>query len=201
MKVQWQVRPHEVREPLRKEFCKARAKLNAQLRSTYADNRDEIPSERKKQFLGQLGELDERFRKAGIVIPEDFLIAAVRAARSPDNLELTTIAEPGSGEQFQGNPMDFIFNSFLGGMLEIGDDYETAMERLIRLSKEDQYEAAKMIFNSIRAGFHAIGSILENSPTGTAFRTAYFALSMRELSALMLVTALKLVHMPINQLK
>jgi hypothetical protein len=185
------VRPHEVREALRKEFGKARAKLNAQLRSTYADREGAIPPGRKKQFLGELGELDERFRKAGIIIPEDILIAAVRAARSQENCEGTENAEQNSDRRF-GDPLEFGFHLLFGGMLEIGDDYETGIERTIRLSNDDEYEAAKLIFNSIRAGFFAIGLILGNSALGNAFRTAYFALPMREATALMLVTALKL---------
>jgi hypothetical protein len=153
--------PDAVRKALQKEFNKARAKLNAPLRSKFADNTGKM---RKRQFLGQLGELDERFRKAEIVIPEDDLIAAVRAARSPDDLE---------SERRKGHDLLWsFFNSFVHGMLEIGDDEKTRLERLILSSSDTEYEIAKMIF---KIGF-------DNS-----------AIETREWTALNLAAALKLV--------
>jgi hypothetical protein len=175
-----------VRKSLRKEFNKVRAKLNAQLRSKFADSKGEIPSGRKKQLLRQLGELDERFQKAGIAFSEDILISAVRAARSP--------VDPNPYKLLHANPTDFIFNSLFGGMLEISDDHKTEMERVILSSSDDEYETAKMIFKVIRIVLYALGSILEHSAAGMAFRTADLALSMRDLSALMLATTLKIAH-------
>lgn len=185
------VRPHEVREPLRKEFSKARAKLNAQLRSTYADNEDKIPLGRKGQFLRSFGELDGRFRKAKMVFPEHLLIAAARAARLPVSRESSQMIE-NSAERQSEDPLNIFLNMFLGGMLQHGDDSETEMERLIRVSNEDQYEAAKIIFHWMRSCFRVPESP-ENS-AAAALRAIDTAFSMRELAAFMLVMALKIVR-------
>jgi hypothetical protein len=168
-----------VRRSLRKEFNKTRAKLNTPLKSKFADNEGEITWRRKKQFLGQVGELDLRFRKAEIVIPDDDLIAAVRAARSPDDLKID-------------DSLRSVFDSFVHGILEIGGDGETRIERIVQSSSDEEYDATKEIFKFIRIAFHTIG--LGDSAIGIAFRTANIALSGRELTALLLATVLKLVH-------
>jgi len=93
------VKPFEVREPIAQEFAKARAKLNALMRSSRFDEEGQVPPKHKESLVRSLGPGDERFVKAGVILPPDQMIAAVRAARSPDpDSKLRTIMSSGAGD-------------------------------------------------------------------------------------------------------
>ena len=90
------VKPFEVREPIAREFGRARAKLNALMRSSRFDEEGQVPPKHKESLVRSLGPGDERFVKAGVILPADQMIAAVRAARSPDpESKLRTIMSSG----------------------------------------------------------------------------------------------------------
>ena len=91
------VKPFEVREPIAREFGRARAKLIAMARSPRFDQDGVVPPKHKESLVRSLGTGDERFVKAGVILPPDQMIAAVRAARSPDpESKLRTIMSSGA---------------------------------------------------------------------------------------------------------
>ena len=168
--------PHEVREPLIKEFLKAQAKLIAPLRSVYADRSGEIPPKRKTQFRKQLGEPDKRFKDAGLVIPEDQLIDLIRAARSP-NGQSTRLGKTDEVFVFMG--------TLISGMLARDEEFGSKTVELIRCSNDKQFRRARSIFRSFR-------------PPSNVSKQAAFAffesLLRREFAAFMLVIALRVAE-------
>ncbi len=145
------IKSHEVREALVKEYRKAREKLNAPLRSIFADRDGPIPPGRKSQLLDQIGPLDDRLNNAGFIIPDDHLISLIRTARNSDRHALK-----GAPSDPLPNNVQELLNSFkplFGGMLAKDDENESGIEEIIRLSDKNEYELAKTIFQQIRVMF------------------------------------------------
>jgi hypothetical protein len=121
------VKPYEVREPLIREFARAQAKLNAMARSPRFDQHGDIPPKHKESLARNLGEADKRFAEAGIAPNLDQMIAAIRAARSPD---------PESGlrrlsDARDSDPIVECLKMAMGGFLATNPDFPGEVERTI----------------------------------------------------------------------
>jgi hypothetical protein len=183
----YSVEPHEVREALKKEFIKARAKLNSVIRSAYADSDDAIPAVRKEQLRRQLGEQDERLRKTGIVPPDDFVISALRAARDPSGVVAGRNAK---SDSFQ--PIYNIITYFMSDMLAEDDEFSSKMEKIIARSGSREYQQARSAFQCVRKLFGIMSS--SNQPhLAEASNAIYDSLPTREFTAIFLTLSLKLV--------
>jgi hypothetical protein len=184
----YSVAPHEVREALLKEYRKARNKLNAPLRSIYADRQGEIPPKRKKQLRGQLGPADSRLLKTGMVPADDLMIALVRGARSPDTDKEIPVAKLASQSFGLLQPL---LNT-LAGMLAHDDRYPTDVERTIRKTGARDYWRAICIFESTRKAFRVLSGS-KRIDLAAACDTIHSSLLSREISAFFLVMSLKLM--------
>ena len=121
------VKPYEVREPLIREFARAQAKLNAMARSPRFDQDGDIPPKHKQSLARRLGEPDKPFAEAGIAPNLDQMIAAIRAARSPD---------PNSGLRRHSNapysdPIVECLKVAMGGFLAADPDVRSEVESTI----------------------------------------------------------------------
>jgi hypothetical protein len=141
------VKPFEVREPIGREFGRARAKLNALTRSSRFDEEGQVPPKHKRTLVRSLGPGDERFVKAGVILPPDQMIAAVRAARSPDpDSKLRTIISPGAEDwRLQ------ILKPALGGILSKDPEIPAEIDQIIANATDADLTLASSILNSFRA--------------------------------------------------
>jgi hypothetical protein len=186
----YSVRPHEIREELKKEFLKAIAKLNAPVRSVYFDREGPIPPGRFEQSLGQLGVADRRLTKADLVPTNDLLIRAVRAGRNPNSENCELVKANDVGADF-GELAFALAQPVLAGMLYADNEYASESENLIMQADESQYELARILFLLFRClckpanvqGDHA-----------SAFEAIYRSLNQREFSALILTMALRFIN-------
>jgi hypothetical protein len=141
------VKPFEVREPIAQEFAKARAKLNALMRSPRFDQEGQVPPKHKESLVRSLGPGDERFVKAGVILPPDQMVAAVRAARSPDpESKLRTIMNSGAEDwRLQ------ILKPALGGILSQDPEIPAEIDQIIVNATDADLTLASSILNLFRA--------------------------------------------------
>jgi hypothetical protein len=126
------VKPYEVREPLIREFARARAKLNAMARSHHLERSGNIPPKHKQSLARSLGEADKRFAEAGVAPNLDQTIAAIRAARSPDpesNLRRLSNAR-------DSDPVVERLKVAMGGFLAVVPDVRGEVERTIIIATD-----------------------------------------------------------------
>ena len=117
------VKPFEVREPIAREFGRARTKLIAVARSPRFEQDGVVPPKHKESLVRNLGNPDKRFVEAGVVLGPDQMIAAVRAARSPNpNSKLRTTTNPGSDNLDVGNFQILVRGDFIEGSRTSGRD-------------------------------------------------------------------------------
>jgi hypothetical protein len=121
------VKPYEVREPLIREFARTQAKLNAMARSPRFDQDGQIPPKHKQSLARNLGEPDKRFAEAGIAPNLDQMIAAIRAARSPDpESGLRRVTNTPSAD-----PIVEALKMAMGGFLAADPEFPGEVERTI----------------------------------------------------------------------
>ncbi len=145
------VKPHEVREALAREFARGRAKINAQARSVRFDQEGPIPPKHKESLIRSLGQADDRFLAAKIVLPGGQMIEVMRAARNPDPESAQRNPKFASAETV---PVALL-QSLLGGLMAAGDDDDDVgeAERLLRNASNSELEAARSTLLSIRRVF------------------------------------------------
>jgi hypothetical protein len=148
------VKPFEVREPIAREFGRARAKLNAFMRSSRFDEEGQVPPKHKESLVRSLGPGDERFVKAGVILPPDQMIAAVRAARAPDpESKLRTLMSSGAEDwRLQ------ILKPALGGILSKDGEIPAEIDQIIA----NATDADLTLVSSILYSFRAVLSWLES---------------------------------------
>jgi len=165
------VEPHEVREPLGREFVRVCAKINAQARSVRFDQEGAIPPKHKESLIRSLGQADERFLAASIVPPGAQMIEVMRAARHPDPESAQRKPKFASAETV---PVALL-QSLLGGLMAAEDDDDVGeAERLLRNTTNSELEAARSTLLSIRQVF-ASGPIASNKIILGPLRDAYLA--------------------------
>jgi hypothetical protein len=141
------VKPFEVREPIAREFARARAKLNALTRSSRFDEEGQVPPKHKESMVRSLGSGDERFIKAGVILPSDQMVAAVRAARSPDpESKLRTIMNSGA-EDWRLK----ILKPALGGILSEDPEIPAEIDQIIANATDADLSLSASILNLFRA--------------------------------------------------
>jgi hypothetical protein len=141
------VKPFEAREPIAREFARARAKLIAMARSPRFDQYGAVPPKHKVRLVRSLGNPDQRFVDAGVVLGPDQMIAAVRAARSPDpDSRLRKTANPGSE-----NLMLEIFKLAFGGILSKDPEFPAEIDQTIANATDADLSLVSSILNLFRA--------------------------------------------------
>lgn len=182
------VKPHEVREPLAREFARVRAKVNAQARSARFDQEGTIPSKHKASLIRSLGQADDRFVAANIVLPSTQMIEVMRAARSPDPESAQRNPKFASAETVPVAMLQFLF----GGLMAVEDDDVGEAERLLRNASNSDLEAARSMLLSIRWVF-ASAPITSSKVILGPFREAYLAsFAQPEFVTIQLVNMLRL---------
>ena len=155
------VKPHEVREPLAREFARSRAKINAQARSL----------KHEASLIRSLGQADERFLAAKIVLPGAQMIEVMRAARNPDP------------ESAQRNPKFAsvetvpvaLLQSLMGGLMATEDEDDAGeAERLLRKASNSELDAARSTLLAVRQ-VYASAPIASSKVILGPFREAYLA--------------------------
>ena len=141
------VKPFEVREPIAREFGRARTKLITMARSPRFEQDGVVPPKHKESLVRSLGNADKRFVEAGVVLGPDQMIAAVRAARSPDpGSRLRTAANPGSE-----NLVLEIFKFSFGGILSKDHEYPVEIDQIIANATDADLTLVSSILNLFRA--------------------------------------------------
>jgi hypothetical protein len=143
------VKAHEVREPLAREFARGRAKINAQARSVRFDQQGVIPPKHTESLIRSLGQADDRFVAANIVLPGAQIIEVMRAARNPDPESARRNPKIASAETI---PVA-VLGSLLGGLMAAEDDDVGEAERLLRNTSNSELEASRSTLLSIRQVF------------------------------------------------
>jgi hypothetical protein len=186
------VQPHEVREALRQEFLKARAKLVAPVRSIYASREGEIPAGRKKQLMRQLGSLDPRF--SPFALPEDIMVEFARASLGPVRYKENHTDFAGSMENGDAVARNLLatIKTQISGMLSPHDGCGTDVESIIISAAANEYEQARLAFKHLWHVLNAFSSDrgCEDEMPGS-FRTARDNLAGREVVAFVLAIILK----------
>jgi len=182
------VKPFEVREPLAREFARVCAKINAQARSVRFDQEGAIPPKHKGSLIRNLGQADDRFVAAKIVLPGDQMIEVIRAARNPDPESARRNPKITSAETV---PVA-VLQSLLGGLMAAEDDDVGEAERLLRNASNSELEAARSTLLSIRRVF-ASAPIASSKVILGPFREAYLAsFAQPEFVTVQLVNMLRL---------
>jgi len=183
------VRPYQVREPIAHEFAKARAKLNAMARSLRFDQSGPIPPKHKESLIRSLGQADERFLAANIVLPGAQMIEVMRAARNPDPESAQRNPKLASAETV---PVA-VLQSVLGGLMAAGDEDDLGeAERLLGNASNSELEAALSKLLSIRRAF-ASAPITSSKVILGPLREAYLAsFAQPEFVTVQLVNMLRL---------
>ncbi len=180
------VRPFEVREPITREFARARAKVNAQARSVQFDQAGSIPPKHKDSLVRSLGQADERFLAAKIVLPGEQMIEIMRAARNPDP-ESARRKIP-SAETI---PVAML-QSLVGGLLAVDGGAAGEAERLLLAASNSELETARSTLLDIRKVFSS-GLIASNKVALEPLRDAFsVALAQPEFVAVQLVQMIRL---------
>jgi hypothetical protein len=117
------------------------------MRSSRFDEEGQVPPKHKKSLVRSLGPGDERFVKAGVILPPDQMIAAVRAARSPDpDSKLRTIMSPGAEDwRLQ------ILKPALGGILSKDPEITAEIDQIIANATDADLTLGSSILNLFRA--------------------------------------------------
>jgi hypothetical protein len=141
------VKPFEVREPIAREFARARTKLNALMRSSRFDEEGPVPPKHKESLVRSLGPGDERFVKAGVILPPDQMVEAARAARSPDpESKLRTIMNSGAEDwRLQ------LLKPALGGILSEDPEIPAEIDQIIANATDADLTLSASILNLFRA--------------------------------------------------
>ena len=148
------VKPFEAREPIAREFGRARTKLIAMARSPRFDQDGVVPPKHKESLVRSLGPGDERFVKAGVILPPDQMIAAVRAARSPDpDSKLRTILSSGA-EDWRLE----ILKPALGGILSKDPEIPAEIDQIIANATDADLSLVSSILNLCRAFLSSLES-------------------------------------------
>jgi len=106
-----------------------------------------VPPKHKEMLVRSLGNPDKRFVEAGVVLGPDQMIAAVRAARSPDpDSRLRTTANLGSE-----NLMLEIFKLAFGGILSKDPEFPAEIDRIIANATDADLTLGSSILNLFRA--------------------------------------------------
>ena len=141
------MKPFEVREPIAREFARARAKLNALMRSSQFDEEGQVPPKHKESLVRSLGPGDERFVKAGVILPFDQMVAAARAARSPDpESKLRKIMHSGAEDwRLQ------LLKPALGGILSEDPEIPAEIDQIMANATDADLTLGASILNLFRA--------------------------------------------------
>jgi hypothetical protein len=182
----YSVRPIEVRDALLQEFQWARSRLNTALRSTRFDDDRQIPPKHKESMRRSLGEADARFREADIVPPADTMIAAVRAARSPDPQSRMRRA---NFEQLD-KLGEAVLVEILGGWLVNDAEFPSEVELLIERATDDKYLLARQSIGAISTFWHMISRAQPSSDWKLATQAFFESFRAREFASFHLVLAL-----------
>jgi hypothetical protein len=182
------VKPHEVREPLAREFARVRAKINAQARSVRFDQEGAIPPKHKESLIRSLGQADDRFVAANIVLPGAQMIEVMRAALNFDPESARRNPKIASAETI---PVA-VLESLLGGLMAAEDDDVGEAGRLLRNTSNSELEAARSTLLSIRWVF-ASAPIASSKVFLGPLREAYLAsFAQPEFVTVQLVNMLRL---------
>jgi hypothetical protein len=182
------VKAHEVREPLSREFARGRTKINAQARSFRFDQQGVIPPKHTESLIRSLGQADDRFVAANIVLPGAQMIEVMRAARNPDPESARRNPKIASAETI---PVA-VLGSLLGGLMAAEDDDVGEAERLLRNTSNSELEAARSTLLSIRQVF-ASAPIASSKVILGPLREAYLAsFAQPEFVTVQLVNMLRL---------
>jgi hypothetical protein len=184
------VKAHEVREPLSREFARGRDKINAQARSFRFDQQGVIPPKHTESLIRSLGQADDRFVAANIVLPGAQMIEVMRAARNPDPESAQRSPKFASAETV---PVAML-QSMLGGLMAAVDDDDDVAEaeRLLRNTSNSDLEAARSVLLSIRWVF-ASAPIASSKVILGPLREAYLAsFAQPEFVTVQLVNMLRL---------
>jgi hypothetical protein len=180
------VQPSEVRDALLREFRMARGRINAMVRSTRFDDDREIPPSHKKSMTRSLGEADARFRRVDLVPSPDTMIAAARAARSPDpqdHARRTNIKR-------RGNLDEAVLVEILGGWLVNDTEFPNEVEVLIGRATDDQYAFARQFIGAIRTFWRMISPAQSSSDWKLATEALFESFHVREFASFHLALAL-----------
>jgi len=158
------VKPFEVREPLLREFGKSKARLNAFLRSWRFDQTGAVPPKHMQSLIKSLGRPDERFVASGMVLDPDRILAAVRAARSPDPSSSARATKNPRSEDWLLQLIKFAF----GGVLFGGRDSKNEIEKLIAQASDEELGRSRAIVLSFRE-FFGVMAQLNRSPGKAGF--------------------------------
>jgi hypothetical protein len=141
------VKPFEVREPIAREYGRARTKLIAMARSPRFEQDGVVPPKHKESLVRNLGDPDKRFVEAGVVLGPDEMTAAVRVARSPDpDGRPRTNAKSGAEKL-----MLAIFKFALGGVLSRDPEFPAEIDQIIANATDADLTVAWSLLNLYRA--------------------------------------------------
>ncbi|WP_336490665.1 hypothetical protein [Methylobacterium nigriterrae] len=185
----YSIEPHDIRTELATEYARARAKLNAPVRSVSADTFGPVRGKRRESLLKQMGQLDPRFDKAGVGVPNEFYIQALRLGRMPDT---DSTSKHGRSIASPFTAITSASTLFSGMFYDHGSD-DDPIKLLISLSTDAQIKIASGTLRAIRAeAQRAIKTGNFSAVEFDAASTAYHALYQREFLALMLVFLVKM---------
>jgi hypothetical protein len=141
------VKPFEVREPIAREFGRARAKLISMARSPRFDQDGVVPPKHKESLVRSLGNPDKRFLEAGVILGPDHLIEAVRAARSPvQDGTIRTIMNSRAE-----NLLLEISKFAMGGILSKDPEFPAEIDIILANATDADLTLASSILNLFRA--------------------------------------------------
>jgi len=171
------VKPHEVREPLVREFVKGRSKLIAMPRSKRIDVIGPIPPKHKASLIRSLGVADPRLADSGLVPNGDGLIVAIRAAVAADP-ESSARKPSFENEKLIGANL---FVSFFGGILSDDPDLPSDIETMVASAPDKAIEAGRNTISLVKGVWNDLSTREEVTTFGArdafsqAFRQREFA--------------------------
>lgn len=158
-----------VREALEREYVSTSRRLNAQVRSTYADKSGTIPNKHKSSLLTQMGTLDRTLAAGGLNFHSDAIVSLLRAARQG---EVGAVAVPRINVEFFANPLAAnsplvsFSRNFFAGLLNTDDPGHKGkasigtVEYLVRNSANKDLENARHLHTIfVRLGL-SVGAFL-----------------------------------------
>jgi hypothetical protein len=138
------VEVHEVREPLVRQYVRLRAKLNAFIRSTRADQTGAIPPKHFESLVRSLGSADSRLVAARLVPSPADLVAIIRVARGHE-LECSQIA-------CLQNRFLRALAPFYVGLLASDSEFAGVIERFLGSTTDEEYRDTRRYFALTVAG-------------------------------------------------